>query len=414
MQLSEREQKLCREIESRGSALLEDLRLHVAIPTGGGNQAGLDETRERFAARSTALGSDFELYDGTNRPDWLPGKAGDGKPLPTAVCRRWKGEAPKTLIAGHLDTVHDPAGDFQELSISPDGKTATGPGCVDMKGGLVIAMAALEALEEVGIEASWTFSMNSDEETGSYYSENTLRSEAAKHDWGLALEPAMPGGELAIERMGSGQFMVVVNGRSAHVGRDFESGVSAVTALGEVLQRIGAMADPSKGRLVNAAILQGGTATNAVPDRARVWGNVRYPTMEVADELRVMFEALATDKDAMPQVEVHTSFARPAKPLIPATERLALFAREAAGALGQELPFAKTGGVCDGNILQDAGLPSIDTLGVRGGGLHTLDEWIDLSSLVERCQLLALVIARIAEGRLPRAAGAGARSGVAG
>ncbi|MEO0715968.1 MAG: M20/M25/M40 family metallo-hydrolase, partial [Planctomycetota bacterium] len=68
--------------------------------------------------------------------------------------------------------------------------------------------------------------------------------------------------------------------------------------------------------------------------------------------------------------------------------------------LGQQLPFAKTGGVCDGNIMQHAGLPTIDTLGVRGGGLHTPDEWIDLTSLVERCQLLAILLARIAEGRV--------------
>src|SRR6185369_12278156 len=98
---------------------------------------------------------------------------------------------------------------------------------------------------------------------------------------------------------------------------------------------------------------------------------------------------------ALPQVVVQRSFNRPAKPFTPQTKRLAELARSIAEDLGQKLPFGKTGGVCDGNILQDAGLTTIDTLGVRGGGLHTPQEWIDLTSLVERCQLLAVLIARL-------------------
>src|SRR5207237_3461241 len=108
--------------------------------------------------------------------------------------------------------------------------------------------------------------------------------------------------------------------------------------------------------------------------------------------------ALGTPDTAMPRVIVRQSYNRPAKPLIPATECLALLARSAAEDLGQRLPFGKTGGACDGNILQDEGLPTIDTLGVRGGGLHTPQEWIDIPSLVERCQLLAVLISRLAAG----------------
>eukprot|EP01025_Chloroclados_australasicus_P016110 TRINITY_DN17924_c4_g1_i1.p2 TRINITY_DN17924_c4_g1~~TRINITY_DN17924_c4_g1_i1.p2 ORF type:complete len:214 (+),score=52.98 TRINITY_DN17924_c4_g1_i1:35-643(+) len=114
----------------------------------------------------------------------------------------------RVLIAGHLDTVHPDGGPFQELTVAEDGATAVGPGCVDMKGGLVIAACALESLEEAGVPASWTYLLNADEETGSYHSEAALRDQASQHDFGLALEPALPGGELAIERMGSGQFMI--------------------------------------------------------------------------------------------------------------------------------------------------------------------------------------------------------------
>ncbi len=398
MTLSAREQKLVETIASRRGALLDDLRLHVGLPTGGSNTPAIDETRERFASRLTALGADFERHEGEPRPDWLFGGGGAGQAPPTAVCRRTdRGTLRPVLIAGHLDTVHDPEGDFRELHIAPDGRTGTGPGCVDMKGGLVIAVAALEALEEAGIDASWSFLMNADEETGSYHSEGAIRAEAGRHEFGVALEPALPGGELAVERMGSGQFVIECRGRAAHVGREFGRGVSAVTKLAECIARVAAMADEGAGRIISIGPIRGGNATNAVPDRALAWGNVRFPTREVADETGAMLDALQTEPDAMPSVVVRRSFNRPAKPLKAQTERLALSARGVAEGLGQSLPFTKTGGVCDGNIMQDAGLPTIDTLGVRGGGLHTPDEWIELDSLVERCQLLAVLIARLSE-----------------
>lgn len=398
-QLSAEEQRLCGLIEQRAGFLLEDLQRHVGIPTGGGHQPGLDETRERFVARLEALGANTATIPPDPAPDWLYGRDPDAPAPPTAVCdRRRSGGALRILIAGHLDTVHDPAGPFRELSIRPDGKTATGPGCVDMKGGLVIAVAALEALEEAGIDTSWSFLMNSDEETGSYHSDAALAHAARDHDVGLALEPALPGGALAVERSGSGQFALRAWGRAAHVGREFTKGASAVTCLAERLVRIGAMPDPDRGLIVSVGPIRGGSATNAVPDSAWAWGNVRYPDEPGARALAAALDALATETDQTPGVEVLRSFNRPAKPLTPGTEKLARLARDAAESLGQTLPFTKTGGVCDGNQLQAVGLPTIDTLGVRGGGLHTPDEWIELESLVERCQLLALLLARIAAG----------------
>ncbi len=398
MPLSKQAQRLCALIAERHDALLEDLRLHVDTPTGPGSTDTITETRERFRERLTTLGARYDEIPGDPKPDWLFGvENADGPIPPTGVCRRTDRPGKKILIAGHLDTVHDPKSPFNQLTIAPDAKTATGPGCVDMKGGLVIAVAALEALEEAGIDCAWTFTMNAHEETGTYHSERALRAEAKTHDVGLALEPALADGSLAIERMGSGQFMIETLGRSAHVGREFEKGVSAVNALAAEILRAAEIAAPAEGRILSIGPLQGGGATNAVPDRARAWGNVRFPTPDAADEIARMLDALQTPENAMPRTIVRRSFNRPAKLLMPATERLALAARGAAEDLGQKLPFASTGGVCDGNVLQDAGLTTIDTLGVRGGGLHTPEEWIDLTSLVERCQLLALLIARLSE-----------------
>ncbi len=401
MALSTREREFCDLVAAREHDLLEDLRLHVNTPTGPGSGDGIEITRTRLSDRLVELGAWRTDIPGDPRPDWLYGQNPDD-PLPvpdTTVCDRTQNRpGPRILIAGHLDTVHPASSSFRELTIAADGRTATGPGCVDMKGGLVIAVCALECLEQAGIDASWTFLMNADEETGSYCSDRTLKDQARRHDIGLALEPALADGSLAIERKGSGQFQIETIGRAAHVGREFDEGVSAVTPLARAILAVADMPDPARGRILNIGPLEGGSATNAVPDRARAWGNVRYPNAEIADEIAEMLDSLQSEPDAMPRTIVRRSFNRPAKPLTPEVERLALLARACAEDLGQSLPFAGTGGVCDGNILQAVGLTTIDTLGVRGGGLHTPDEWIDLSSLVERAQLLGLLISRLAAG----------------
>lgn len=395
---SERHLRIRRAIEARREALLEDLIRLVAIPTGGFHAPGLDETRAILRDRLVALGASYHEVPGDPKPAWLLGKDPAGSIPPTGICRRTDGRpGPRILIAGHLDTVHDPAGPFRELTIREDG-TATGPGCVDMKGGLVIALHALEALEELGEQVAWTYLFNSDEETGTYHSERALVAEAREHDLGIALEPALADGSLAIERMGSGQFMIEAVGRSAHVGREFEKGVSAVTALAEAIVAVSKMPDPKAGRILSIGPLQGGAATNAVPDLARAWGNARFPNEQASQEIGRMLDDLATPADAMPRITIHRSFNRPAKPKTPQVEAFATAARRAAEDLGQKLPFASTGGVCDGNVLQAAGLATIDTLGVRGGGLHTPDEWIELDSLVERCCLLAVLLSRLASG----------------
>jgi glutamate carboxypeptidase len=410
MSLSEMETRLVRSAEGRRRALTEDLRLMVAAPTGGGNSGALDELRFQITRRLGKLGAKVELVPGDGKPAWLHGVKQGGKVPVTAVCRKTclskaTGMPPRpVLLSGHLDTVHDPGGSFKELVIEAGGKRATGPGCVDMKGGLVIMLAALEALDECGVDVEWTVVLNSDEETGSYHSESALRREgmrvAAAGGAGLVFEPALPDGSLVIERLGSGQFMVEARGRAAHVGRDFEKGVSAVTALAGAIVAVGQLPDVSRGKIASIGPAEGGTATNVVPDRARCWGNVRYPTREIADELEAGLRRLETAGEGLPRVSVETSFNRPAKPATLQVLRLAEVARGVAQELGQQMGFGKTGGVCDGNILQDAGLPTIDTLGARGGGLHTTEEWIELASLVERAQLAAVLIARIAEGRV--------------
>ena len=269
-----------------------------------------------------------------------------------------------------------------------------------MKGGILITIAALEALHATNTDANWTFILTSDEETGSFQSEALLRELAQHHDVGLIMEPALADGSLVIERMGSGQFRIECFGQSAHVGREFTRGVSAVIALGEVLAKLGQLSDPANGMIINIGPLQGGTATNVVPDYAAAWGNVRYRDEAAGQVLAERIDALNSPGESLPRIRIQRHWNRPAKPATDAVYTLAKHAQHAARDLGQNLPLASTGGVCDGNILQHAGLPCLDTLGVRGGNLHRTDEFIELASLIDRAQLMAILISRLAQ--IPR------------
>jgi len=387
------------QLQRTQAELLSTLAEHVAVPTGQGHRAGLDAYRTVLETKLGSLGAELSDVKGESRPEWVwPLTAASWVP-PVLVARSQLSKSStgaRVLIVGHMDTVHDPAGAFRELTIEKDGKRATGPGAADMKGGIVIALAVLETLRESGVPLQWTFALNSDEETGSFHSASALRKLAREHDVGIVLEPALPGGAMAIERMGSGQFMIEVHGRSAHVGRDFSSGVSAVTKLGELLVEIGAWSRPDEGLIVNVGPLRGAPVTNAVPDRAMCWGNVRFASPEIGTQIGTRLAGLATTESAMPCVIVRFVPNRPAKPRTTSVQRVADVISSAARDLGQSVEQVATGGVCDGNLLQDAGLPTIDTMGVRGGNLHRTDEFIEVDSLSERAVLLAISLMRLA------------------
>lgn len=398
MPLDALEQRLAAALVGRRDVLLADLRTHVNLPTGGSHAPAMDESVRLLTDRLTALSASTRSAVGPNPPAWLSPDAATRAPRHVVVCSRPNPKARcRVLVSGHVDTVHEPDSPFRSLSVAPDGKTATGPGCVDMKGGLVIAVHALEVLQEIGVDASWSFVLSTDEETGSFAADAMLREEAAKHDVGLALEPATPEGGLVIERPGSGQFMIEASGKAAHVGRDFKSGVNAIVAVARTVDPIQSLARPDDGLIVNVGVIEGGTATNVVPDHARAYGNIRCTTPEIARRAVAEMEAIVSAGPVPPGASLtfSSTLNRPAKPATPKVMALAGLAKAAAEDLGQKLPFSKTGGVCEGNNLQDAGLPTIDTLGVRGGGLHTPQEWIELASLVERSQLLAILIARL-------------------
>ena len=394
------ERGLASRLAARQARMEADLAEFVSIPTGTGHEAGLARLRALIRARLAALGAEIAELAGDPRPAWIvqPGQSADAPP-PVALRAVARGGAGRSvLVTGHLDTVHDPFGAFQALAREANGR-AVGPGAIDMKGGLVILLHALEALAEAGIAPAWTVLLNSDEETGSLHSQRAIRAEAracaARGGFGLAMEPSLPDGSLVLERLGSATFRIECEGRAAHAGRDFAQGVSAVNALAAKILDAAKLVDIDAGTVVNIGPLEGAKATNIVADRARAWGNARFRDAAREELVKQGLFALATAPDApLPRTRVDYEPNRPAKPEMPEVRAIAEEARAIGEALGEKIGFGKSGGVSDGNLMQSEGLPTLDTMGPRGGNLHRTDEYIELPSMAPRAAALAILLSR--------------------
>ena len=301
----------------------------------------------------------------------------------------------RVLLTGHMDTVFPADHPFQS-SRRVDANTVNGPGVADMKGGIAVMLAALEAVGHVTPNLGFDVVINADEEVSSLGSAALLRAAAVRCHLGLTYEPALPDGTLAGARGGSGNFSAVVRGRAAHAGREPELGRNAIVAAADLIVRLAALG--RAGCTVNPAKIDGGGPNNIVPDLAIVRFNVRPATLAdqayAAAAIAGAVAAVAAAHDV--SVSLDGGFARPPKPLDATQGRAFDLVRGCGAALGLPIGWRATGGVCDGNNLAATGLAVVDTMGVRGGAIHSVDEFVLIDSFVERARLSALVLLRVA------------------
>ena len=213
----------------------------------------------------------------------------------------------------------------------------------------------------------------------------------------LTYEPAaLPDGTLAGARPGSGNFSIVIHGRSAHAGRNPEDGRNAILAAAELALRLNAL--KRDGLTVNPSRIEGGSPGNVVPDLAILRVNLRPRTSEIeAEAKRQIDEAIAAVATAREvDIHAHGGFGRPPKPLTAEAEALFNLVKTAGADLGQAIEWQASGGVCDGNNIAACGVPVVDTMGVRGGKIHSMEEFLIVDSLKERAELSALTILRLA------------------
>ena len=296
------------------------------------------------------------------------------------------------LVLGHLDTVYE-LGTSKKMPFRLTREHAFGPGIFDMKGGLVIALFAAEALAHIGWlpRRSILFLWTSDEETGSETSRELIEREARRSRAVLVLEPANgPKGKLKTRRKAIGTAELIITGRAAHAGLEPAAGVNAVHELALQAARLMRLSDPRRGITVNATIAHGGTRSNVIPAEARLTIDLRAET--VADMLRID-RKLKTLRPILPgaRVTVEGGFSRP--PL----ERRAsavLFsrARRLAHQLGFSADECLAGGGSDGNFTAALGVPTLDGLGAVGQGAHSPGEQVIISALPARAALLASLL----------------------
>ena len=302
------------------------------------------------------------------------------------------------LLTGHMDTVFDANHAFQRTRWLEEG-VLNGPGVADMKGGLAVMLAALKAVEHgpAADRVGYEVVINSDEEVGSLASAPLLAQAAQGKRAALTYEPAaLPDGTLAGARPGSGNFAIVIRGRSAHAGRNPEDGRNALLAAADLALRFDAL--KRDGLTVNPSRIEGGSPSNVVPDLAVLRVNLRPRTPELQAEAKLAIDAAIAAVSAERDVRIETSggFGRPPKPLTPKAEALFKLVEQAGADLGQAIRWQPSGGVCDGNNIAACGVPVVDTMGVRGGKIHSSEEFLIVDSLAERAALSALTILRLA------------------
>jgi glutamate carboxypeptidase len=323
---------------------------------------------------------------------------------PALSIRKRSSAARRVLLNIHMDTVYGAQHPFQRVE-RVDANTLRGPGVADAKGGLCAMLVALQALERSDVASSigWEVLINTDEELGSPGSAAVLAECARRNQFGMVYEPAFADGALVGERKGSGNFTVVVRGRSAHAGRDFHHGRNAIHAAAAIVAALEEINRSIPGVTVNVGRIDGGGPVNVVPDLAIVRFNVRLPNREVQPRVEAELRRIVEQTDQRDGIDVQLmgGFTAPPKP-IDAPPTRALFDRvvECGRELGLDLAIRPSGGVSDGNKLAAAGLPVVDTLGPRGGNLHSEQEFVLLDSLTERAKLSALVLVKFAAGEL--------------
>jgi len=373
----------------------------AAINSGTGNLTGLAQVAGLLAETFAALPGEVTLVE----PAPVTAVDSDGREVPRAhgrhlVLRVRPDAARRVLLTGHMDTVYPPEHPFQQCDWL-DSETLRGPGTADMKGGIAVIAEALGAFEASpdAVRLGYDVLINSDEETGSLSSSALIAQLARGKFAALIYEPsALPDGTLAHARGGSGNWSLTFRGRSAHAGRNPDDGRNALVAAADCAVQLKRLGNPSLS--VNPAKIDGGSANNVVPDLAILRFNIRPKTVAAAEQFANDLSDLLREIERLHEVSIsaHGGITRPPKPVDARAQALFDLVARCGAALGQQIGWRDSGGVCDGNNIAASGVPVVDTLGVRGGAIHSPDEYLIVPSLAERAQLSALVLHRLAAG----------------
>lgn len=319
----------------------------------------------------------------------------------TGPALRWnlgKPESKSILWTIHYDTVYSKEDPFQICKRLPN-NILRGPGVIDAKGGIVVMRYAAMAIQQFTKlhNAGLSLVLTPDEEIGSPSSLGMWQSISKEFQNAFLFEPTMADGSLVQARKGTGTFILVVRGKSAHAGRNFHEGRNAIAHGCELATQIHKLNGLRPNVTINIGRIRGGNAVNVVPDTMVLRVNVRFADTQDQQWIESNIHDLVQRFDRPEQgfrVEVSGGVHAPAKVCDTATESLKLHVEQAGADLGLQIRWKDSGGASDGNKLQALGLANIDTFGPRGDALHSDQEWIELDSLVEKAQLTCATFLR--------------------
>jgi glutamate carboxypeptidase len=337
----------------------------------------VDELGRQIAGEMKRRGAQLTHFEESQAGDHWMGIWGEGED--------------QMLLLTHMDTVH-PLGSLQNMPWNVSEDRLYGPGVLDMKISIAMAITVLEALAESGsIGKRVALLCTSDEEIGSRSSKNLIEELAAQSSLVLCLEPALPDGALKTWRKGILNFHLEAHGAAAHAGSDIENGINAILEMAHQVQVIAGLGDNERGTTVNVGVISGGTRSNVVPQHCRARIDVRAMTRSEGERIRQEMEALTPFLPGA-RLELRGGWNRP--PMERDELMLQTFgrAREIGRALGFDLKEGGTGGGSDANFVAQLGVPVLDGLGAIGRGAHTSDEQVEIGSLTERMALLAALI----------------------
>ncbi|MFT5693359.1 MAG: glutamate carboxypeptidase [Oceanicoccus sp.] len=400
-ELNDVEKRMVSWVDSRQSEMLDELEKHVELNTGTENIAGIDQYRSIIERQLQGLGFATQLHSS----DPLPVLSCNGGKTVFAdhleATRKGK-KKNRVLLNGHLDTVFPAHDKFQTLQVEGDG-TLRGPGVADMKGGLVVMLYALKALDAEGrlADANITVFLNTDEEIGSLGSRRLIEDIARKHDVGLVFESSH-NNKMTRSRKGLGQARLKITGRESHAGAAHERGVSANLELAHKVIAIEKLTNYEQQVTVNVGVMSGGEKRNTVPGCSDAYIDLRYPTSASGKELQSKISQISADKTFvntnfpdLPKIEVWTKLHRPAKVRDKMVDQLISESMGLSEVLGEKITGTRfSGGGTDGSIMQSVGLSTLDSLGVDGEGAHSSREKTSLKSLIARTKLATVMISR--------------------
>jgi glutamate carboxypeptidase len=381
---------LQRIVDARLPRYLAELETMVNVDCGSYTPDGVNRIADLVADALRAEGADVER---------IPHRPADGAPqLGDLVIGRIDGEGRRILLIGHMDTVFD-AGTAAARPFHIEGDRALGPGVTDMKAGLLAGLHAIGALHEAGAQPAITFVANPDEEIGSPFSTEHIRRLAPDHDAVLVLECARANGDIVSARKGIADYHLTLVGRAAHAGVEPEKGRSAILEAAHQVVALHALNGRWPTVTVNAGVIRGGTRPNVVAERCELQVDLRAAHADAFDAAAAEVARLA----AVPEVpdvriDLRRIASHPPMERTDASANLVAQAVTIAGELGFPLRDAATGGASDANTTAALGIPTIDGLGPVGGDDHSVDEWLDVTSVAPRTTLLAALIARIGSG----------------